>query len=196
MDKHFSISVFSPRRGRFATVFTDITERKRAEEGLQRAHEELELQVEKRTAELVQSKKQLEEVNTALRVLLKRREADKGELEENVLSNVKDLVLPYLDKLKKTSLDGHQAFYVNILESNLNDIVSPFSRRLSSKYLGFTPTEVRVANLVKDGMTTKEIAGFMNLSGKTVETHRDNIRKKIGIKHKKTNLRTYLSSLE
>jgi len=196
MDKHFSISVFSPRRGWFATVFTDITERKRAEEALQQAHEELELRVEKRTAELVQSKKQLEEVNTALRVLLKRREADKGDLEENVLSNIKDLVLPYLEKLKKTSLDGHQSSCVSILESNLNHIVSPFSRRLSSKYLGLTPTEIRVANLVKDGMTTKEIAGFMNLSGKTVETHRDNIRKKIGIKHKKTNLSTYLSSLQ
>jgi PAS domain S-box-containing protein len=195
MDKHFSISVFSPRRGQFATVFTDITERKRAEESLQKIHEELELRVEERTAQLVQSKEQLEEVNTALRVLLKRREVDKSELEEKVLSNVKDLVLPYLERLKKASLDANQSSCVSILESNLNDIVSSFSHRLSSKYLGLTPTEIRVANLVKDGKSTKEIAEFMNLSEKTIQTHRDNIRKKIGIKHKKTNLRTYLSSL-
>lgn len=163
----------------------DITQRKRAEKTLSEKDAELRIKANN-----------LEEVNTALRVLLKRREEDKGELEEKVLSNVKELVVPYLEKLKKTSLDGHQISCISILESNLNDIISPFSRKLSSKYLGLTPTEIRVANLVKDGKTTKEIAEFMNVSGKTIDTHRDNIRKKMGIKHKKTNLRTYLSSVQ
>jgi DNA-binding CsgD family transcriptional regulator len=161
-----------------------VSERKLAERALKEKEAELEIKA-----------KNLEEVNIALRVLLKQREGDKAELEEKVLSNVKDLVLPYLEKLKMTSLDANQISYMSILESNLSDIISPFSRRLSSKYLGLTPTEIRVANLVKDGKTTKEIAEFMNVSDKTVQTHRDNIRKKFGIKHKKTNLRTYLSSL-
>jgi len=163
----------------------DITERQQREQALREKDKELQMKANN-----------LEEVNTALRVLLKRREEDKSELEEKVLSNVKDLVLPYLERLQKTSLDANQISCVSILESNLNDIVSPFSRRLSSKYLSLTPTEIRVANLVKDGKTTKEIAGFMNLSDKTIQTHRDNIRKKTGIKNKKTNLRTYLSTLQ
>jgi PAS domain S-box-containing protein len=166
-------------------IVRDMTEHKRAEQALQ-----------EKDAELTIKAKNLEEVNTALRVLLKRREEDKSELEEKVLSNVKELVLPYLERLQRTSLDPNQISCVSILESNLNDIVSPFSRRLSSKYLGLTPTEIRVADLVKAGKTTKEVAEFMNLSEKTIQTHRDNIRKKIGIKHKKTNLRTYLSSLQ
>ena len=169
----------------FQSVGRDVSERKRAEEALK------EKEVEIRT-----KAKNLEEVNIALRVLLKRREEDKEELEEKVMSNVNDLVLPYLEKLKKTSLDSNQKSCVDILESNLREIVSPFSRKLSSKYLGLTPAEVRVADLVKDGKTTKEIAEFMNVSSKTIEAHRDNIRKKMGIKHKKANLRTYLSSLE
>ena len=166
-------------------LLLDITERKRDEDALRQKEAQLEIKA-----------KNLEEANTALRVLLKRREEDKEELEEKVLENVRGLVLPYLEKLKKTSSDANQISYISILESNLNDITSPFSRTLSSKYLGLTPTEIRVANLIKDGKTTKEIAEFMNVSGKTVETHRDNIRKKLGIKHKKANLRTHLSSLQ
>jgi DNA-binding CsgD family transcriptional regulator len=126
--------------------------------------------------------------------LLRQRDEDKAELEEKVLANVKNLMLPYLEKLKNTSLDSNQRVYVSILESNLNEIILPFSRKLSSNYLGLTPTEIRVANLIKDERTTKEIAEIMNLSGKTVETHRTRIRKKLGIKHKKVNLRSYLSS--
>jgi PAS domain S-box-containing protein len=167
------------------SIGRDITERKQAEEALKENEAELELKA-----------KNLEEVNTALRILLKRREEDKGELEEKVMSNVKDLILPYMERLKKTSLSNNQMSCLDILESNLKEIISPFSLKLSSRYVGLTPTEIRVANLVKEGMSTKEIAGFMNVSRKTVETHRDNIRKKIGIKRKKTNLRSYLSSMQ
>jgi DNA-binding CsgD family transcriptional regulator len=103
--------------------------------------------------------------------------------------------MPYVEKLRNSPLGSDQRSCVDILESNLKEIVSPFSHKLSSKYLGLTPKEIRVANLIKEGKTTKEIAEMINLSTKTVETHRDNIRKKLGIKHKKVNLRTYLSSL-
>jgi PAS domain S-box-containing protein len=163
----------------------DITERKKAEEALK-----------EKEAQLKAKADSLEEVNTALRVLLKRRDNDKEELEAKVLSNVKDLILPYIERLKKSPLKDDQKSCVDILESNLTDIVSPFSRRLSSKYLGLTPTEIRVANLIKEDKTTKEIAEFMRLSKKTVETHRDHIRRKLGIKHKKVNLKTYLLSLQ
>jgi DNA-binding CsgD family transcriptional regulator len=156
----------------------------------------LESELRTKAAELDVKSNNLEEVNTALRVLLKRRDNDKEELEAKILSNVKDLILPYIERLKKSPLNDHQKSCVEILESNLTDIVSPFSHRLSSKYLGLTPTEIRVANLIKDDKTTKEIAEFMRLSKKTVETHRDHIRRKIGIKNKKVNLRTYLLSLQ
>jgi DNA-binding CsgD family transcriptional regulator len=128
----------------------------------------------------------LEEVNTALRVLLKRREEDKAVLEEKVLFNMRELVILLLEKPQRTGLDKRQKVYVSILESNLTDIISPFSRRLSSLYLDLTPTETEVANLVKHGKTTKEMAELLDLSGRTIDTHRDNIRRKLGIKTKKT----------
>ena len=109
---------------------------------------------------------------------------------------MRGLVEPYLEKIKDSRLSEQQKLYVSVLESNLKDIISPFLLRTYSKHLNFTPMELRVANLVKQGQTTKEIASLLNLSPRTIETHRENIRKKIGIKKTKSNLRTHLLSIE
>jgi DNA-binding CsgD family transcriptional regulator len=161
----------------------DITARKEAEEALREKEAELRVKAEN-----------LEDVNTALRVLLKEREKDKTGIEEKTLASVKSLILPYLEKLRNTRLNNIQMSCVDILESNLKNIIAPFSQKLSSKYRSFTPTEIMVANLVKEGKTTKEIAEFMNLSHKTIQSHRDNIRKKLGINKRPVNLRSYLLS--
>ncbi len=149
-----------------------------------------------RERELEAKSKSLEEINTALKVLLEKGKENIIEVEQNVLFSVKNLARPFLEKLKNSRLDDTQKTNLSILESNLNEIISPFSRAMSSKFLDLTPTEIQVANLVRDGKTTKDIANLMNLSTRTVEFHRDNIRKKIGIKNMKINLRSYLLSLE
>ena len=193
------LSPFKDKHGNVTHVIEairDVTELLKTEDALQKAHDELERRVEERTNELKIKTKNLEEVNIALKVLLKRRDEDKIELEEKVLLNVKDLVVSYLDKLKKSGLDEKQLIYIGIMESNLNDIVSPFLRGLSTKYLKLTPMEIQVANLIKQGKSSKEIAELVNLSSRTIEFHRDNIRKKMGIKNKKVNLRTYLLSMQ
>lgn len=162
----------------------DITEQKQAEEALKEREKELQLKTHS-----------LEESNTALKVLLKKRDEDRRELEEKVLLNIKEIVVPYLEKLRKSGLDGLQNTYFGILESNLKDIISSFSFRLSSAYLNLTPSEIKVANLVKQGKRNKEIAELLNFSSRTAAFHRESIRKKLGIKNKKTNLRTYLSTI-
>jgi PAS domain S-box-containing protein len=148
----------------------DITERKKAEEAL-------------------------EETNTALKVFLKRMEEDKIELGEKILLNVKELIIPYVEKLKKSGLNEKQELYVDILKSNLNEITSSFSHTLSSRYLNLTPMEIQVANLLRQGKTNKEIGELLNSSPRTVAFHRENIRKKLGLKNKKINLKSYLLSL-
>ena len=82
-----------------------------------------------------------------------------------------------------------------ILESNLKDIISPFSRRMTSTFLRLTPKELQIANMIKQGKTSKEIADLMGISSRTIETHRKNLRDKIGIGNKKVNLRTHLLSI-
>jgi PAS domain S-box-containing protein len=181
----------------------DITDLKRAEEELREGREEMERRVEDRTVdlrkaneELERQRHKLEEVNTALRVLLERREKDKTEVEEAVLRNLKELILPYIEKLKGSGLNDKQVTIAEILESNLREVVSPFSRRLSSSHLGLTPTEIKVAALIRQGKTTKEIAELFNVSPRTTEAHRESIRKKMGIQKKKANLRTHLLSIK
>jgi len=161
----------------------DITTRKQAEEALRT-----------REQELGDKSRYLEEANTALKVLLEHREDDKRDLEENVLSNVRKFIVPYIEKLKKTQPSGDQNTYLEILESNLTNIVSPFFRNMTLTHFNLTPKELEIAHLIKEGKTTKEIADILNLSPRSIDFHRLNIREKLGLKSKKTNLRSTLLS--
>ncbi len=150
--------------------------------------------IDKKEEELRAKSLELQKAHNALEVLLTKMEKDKEELEENMLMNIRNLVEPYLEKLEMSELDDTQKYYLNILQSTLNEVVSPFSKNLSSKYLNFTPSEIRVAYHVKQGKSTKEIADLLRISCKTVGFHRENIRDKLGVKKKKANLRTQLLS--
>jgi DNA-binding CsgD family transcriptional regulator len=108
---------------------------------------------------------------------------------------VKKLIFPYIENLKHLNLNGDQMTQVEIIESHLNDIISPFLRSLSSAYSSLTPREIQVASLVKEGKTTKEITKLLNISATAVDFHRKNLRLKFGLKNKNTNLRSYLTSL-
>jgi PAS domain S-box-containing protein len=179
---------------RFIGTHTNINSLKEAETALRSAFNELEDIVEHRTREIVQQHKKLEDTNIALAVLLEKREQDKKQLEDRMISNIKMLVTPYLDKLKNSPLNERQSNFLKILETNLQDVLSPFIYRLSTQHLNFTPAEIQIANLIKDGKTSKEIAEIMNLSPETISNHRKHIRKKSGLTNTKSNLRAVLSS--
>jgi DNA-binding CsgD family transcriptional regulator/PAS domain-containing protein len=146
-------------------------------------------------ARLTQQKVDLEEANIALKVLLKQREGDKSDLEQKVINNVKEMVLPYVEKLKKVNLKPKDRKVVEIMESHLNDIISPMMQKLANASIILTPQEIQVASLVKDGKASKEIADILNVSETTVHFHRKNLRKKFGLSNSRTNLRSYLISI-
>lgn len=173
-----------PSTKRVVISLLDITERKVIEESLKKREQDLEL-----------NSRSLEDANTALKVLLKHREEDKASLEENVLANIKKLVLPYVENMKYLRLNDNQMAQLKIIETHLNDIISAFLHNLTSEYFDLTPREIQVANLVKEGKTTKEITQLLNISATAVDFHRKNLRSKVGIKNKKSNLRSHLLSL-
>ncbi len=150
--------------------------------------EELERRVEERTVELV-------EVNSALKVLLRQREQDKTDAGETMAANLKFMVLPYLNKLKQSGLDIRQKEWVSLIDENLTKVFSPFVRKLSTQYATLTPKEIQVAERIRSGKTSKEIAEMMGISVRTVDVLRYSVRKKLGLNRKKANLQSRLSLL-
>jgi DNA-binding CsgD family transcriptional regulator len=138
----------------------------------------------------------LEEFNAALKVLLKERENERADMEEKILINIKYHFSPPLEKLKKRIQNPNDKALLEIVQSGMMNITSSFSQKLSSKDLHLTPSEIKIANMIKDGKTTKEIAESMGVSTNAINHHRYHIRKKLGIDSQKINLRAYLSSIK
>ena len=139
--------------------------------------------------------RELEEVNKSLRTLLEQTKREAKNFEQRILANVEDLVMPYVARLKNTPLDINQRVYLNVIETNLGDLIAPFMRMIGEKHNELTPREIEVANLVRMGTTSKEIAKLLGISKRAVEFHRDSLRNKLGLKKTKKNLRAYLASL-
>jgi PAS domain S-box-containing protein len=150
-------------------IVTDITERKHAEKNLR-----------EKDTKLKHQEKNLEEMNVALKILLEQRDKEKADIKENLPMSIKKLISPYMDKLQNGKLDEESRTYVNIIKSNLEEIIAPISDTLPSKYLGLTPSEVQVADLIKQGMTSKEIALMLHVSQKAVSFNRGTTPKKLG----------------
>lgn len=157
--------------------------------------ERLQRELKKKNDELQRYAQRLEELNVALKVLLVKKEEDTLELEEKISLNIKRLLLPNVELLKKRIKDKECHVLLDMIELNLKEITSTFSQKLSSKFIGLTPTEIKVANLVKEGKQIKEIAEILSVSRYAVELHRFNIRKKLGLKSRKINLQSYLASI-
>jgi len=136
----------------------------------------------------------LEEANTALKVLLQHRQNDQNEIEEKIFINIKSLIIPYLDKLKASNPDTRQDAYIRILESHINEIFSPFLKQMTAYYANLTPRELQIADLIKDGKSTKEISHILNIAINTTNNYRKRLRKKLSLQKKEDNLRTRLLS--
>lgn len=169
-------------RGSYSAI-TDISNLKRTEKSLKEREKELKVKTVN-----------LEEMNAALRVLLRRMEEDRRELEDKVRLNIQQMIQPYLERLRSGGMSERQKKHLETLQGNLPEILSPFTHNLLIDHPRLTPSELQIASLLRQGKSSKEIADELSLSARTIETHRRNMRTKLGINDKKTNLRSYLLS--
>jgi PAS domain S-box-containing protein len=168
-------------------TFRDITAFRIHEENLQTINAGIERTIEQLTGEL-------QKKSIALTEVLSHLEIEKQNIASRVDVNAQKLLLPIIDKLieKASSVDTR---YLLLIKQNLLALTSSIGIKLTSVKYRFTPQEINLCTLIKGGFSIKEIATMQNLSERTVETHRFNIRKKLGISSSNINLATYLSQL-
>ena len=209
LGKHLLVGAYRLETDRLAITFIDITDQKKKEEVLEDARKELEKKVGDRTADLLNANKMLfdkteelavrssslEEANIALRKLIAEYEGQRRKLQEVVNVNLDKLIRPQLDMLGQGNLSPRQRKILDHIKGNLDEIASPMVRRWALEGSRLTPTEIRVAGCIRQGKTTKEIADAMGVSERTVEYHRNNIRKRLNLTNKDENLQSYLQSL-
>jgi PAS domain S-box-containing protein len=147
-----------------------------------------------REEESIMLAKNLEEANIALRVVLSRREGDQKIFDEKIQLNVNEIILPFISSLKSSPLQTRDKHYLDLLEANLKSILSPFLRNMSNTYKNLTPKETQITEMIRQGYNSKDIADMLGTSVTTINTHRNNIRKKLNMKNQKTNLRSHLRS--
>jgi len=144
--------------------------------------------------QLTVERKALQEANIALRTVLSRIEEEKRDIQRDIQSNVQKVLMPIVYALAM-EVPKPQRRYVELLRDNLEEITSPFISRLSDQQRSLTPTEIAICNMIRTGLTSKEIAQMRGVSPATISRHRERIRRKLGIVGSEANLASYLQTI-
>jgi DNA-binding CsgD family transcriptional regulator len=151
-------------------IVKDITEQKRVEKELSSLQEQLR-----------RMSRDLGELKTGLKVVLEQRQRDREDFQGDVVANAQTLILPHIARLRSRRLQADQLAYLDLIEANVKSIVSPFLRNAALRHRNLTRREVEVSNMIRQGKTTKEIAELLNLSPRSIDFHRSNLRRKLGV---------------
>ncbi len=220
---HLLLWTFALDEHRLGITLIDISAQKQVEASNEKACQDLQIEVRQTTSEIqrinlalhreVEACKvtqralreksheleahslRLQEANTALRMLLRERESERRELEERVVCNINELIRPHLLKLSGGNMSQRRESLINAISNGLDEITSPLSKRFLIESARLTPVENQVAGLIRQGRTTKEISKLIGVAPSTVDFHRFNIRRKLNLTNKRTNLQSYLRSL-
>ena len=139
-------------------------------------------------------KRSLDHKDIAIREVLKQIELEKDQIRDEVGANVNSLLLPTLASLRAEAHPECSGF-LDVLERGLRQITSSFGIKMADAKSGLTPRELEICDMIAAGLQSKEIANLLTISTRTVNTHRNNVRKKLGISNSDINLTAYLRRL-
>lgn len=142
--------------------------------------------------DLRHKKAEVEKMNIALKQVIKSVEEERQELRENLSNQVKKQMLPALDRIAKENVPEIREGYRTVIEDQLADLTGSNGTETDAALLRLSPRELEVCQLIQLGRSGKEIAELLSMSFETVQTHRKNIRKKLGLRGKNTSLFAYL----
>jgi FixJ family two-component response regulator len=154
--------------------------------------EDYHLQVLSHKLRLEKLNSQLLETNRALSVFARNVERERGEIENRIVLQVRELVMPVIARMRGDRNLQASETHLNVLSRQIDDLTSgpPTGQ---SFVMGLSSAETRIAYFVKQGISTETIAKQLHISENTVRTHRKNIRRKLKI-GAKYSLRNFLNS--
>lgn len=191
----FSLSVTSlsavslASAGEYLVLLTNITP-------LVRQREQLEEAVARHIQAQLQEKQRLEEMNITLRTVLSSIHSERDRRCEELSDHLRHFLLPALRQLTREQEPASRQAVIDIirqdveqvLENVLHDERSPAETGLRK----LTLTELKICRLIQAGHSSKEIAALLHISPETVQTHRKNIRRKLGVRGRDAQLAVHL----
>jgi PAS domain S-box-containing protein len=143
---------------------------------------------------IIAEKEQVEEMNVTLRNVLKSIEDDRNQTEAKLKERILNSLLPGLEKVRNEENPSAREGYLSLLREQLVSLSAGCSVELDGDLLKLSKTELKICQFIKAGLSGKEICDTLNLSFETIQTHRKNIRRKLGLKGKNNSLHLYLAA--
>jgi PAS domain S-box-containing protein len=137
-------------------------------------------------------KQQVEEMNVTLRNVMKSVDSERKDFESKLGRRIRSHLLPALDRIAKEPSESIRASYLDLVREQLIGLTSGTASEIDANLLKLSKTEMRICQFIQAGCSTKDICEAMNLAFETVQTHRKNIRRKLGLRGKNVNLHSYL----
>ncbi len=135
----------------------------------------------------------LQDANAALHDSLAQSQREKKMIGVSIQAKIEKVITPIFYALE-AEMDSRQLKYLDLLKKNFADIISPFIDGNQEVLTKLSPVELLICNMIKHGLSSKEIANIRGISPATVNRHRESIRNKLGLTNRKINLVSYLNA--
>lgn len=129
--------------------------------------------------------------------MLRHVEEERCQQSDELAENVRSFLWPALAELGREQDAAARKQGIELAREQLERILggtgSAQEQMVKDKGLGkLTLAELKICQWIQTGRTTKEIAAILRISPETVQTHRRNIRRKLGVRGHDTQLAMYL----